>query len=111
MHFTPGLMTRISSSRAKSSSTVLLGLVITTPNDRMRNRCRASASPAEYSIGKAAAESASPTSRLTWLSLLITRTRLILWLRFCPSDEGNTLDYCSFSQRFGGVILGDFDRF
>ena len=32
MHFTPGLMARISSSSAKSSSTVLSGLVITIPN-------------------------------------------------------------------------------
>src|SRR5271165_4115597 len=83
MHFTPGLMTRISSNRAKSSSTVLSGLVITTPNDRIRNRCRASASPAEYSMGKAAAESASPISRLTWASVPITRTRLIFALRLC----------------------------
>ena len=67
MHFTPGLMARISSSKAKSSSRALSGLVITTPNDRMRNRCRESAYPTEYSMGKSAAESASPISRLTWV--------------------------------------------
>ena len=79
MHFTPGLMARISSSSAKSSSTVLSGLVITIPNDRTRSRYRASACPAEYPIGKSAAESAPPISRLTWASLPMTRTRLMFY--------------------------------
>ena len=47
MHFTSGLMVRISLSRAGSSSTVLSGFVITTPNDRTHSRCRVSACPAE----------------------------------------------------------------
>jgi hypothetical protein len=66
MHFTPGLMERISCNSDKSSSTVLSGLVITTPNDFIRNRSNASADPAEYSMGKLAAQSALPISRLTW---------------------------------------------
>jgi hypothetical protein len=62
-----GRMSRISFSSAKSSSIPLSGLVMTTPNDRMRNRCRASACPTEYSMGKLFAASASPISRPTWV--------------------------------------------
>src|SRR5271156_6123880 len=77
MHFTPGLIARISSNIARSSSTVLSGQVITTPNDRRRSRRRASASPAEYSMGKLAAERMSPISRFTGELLPITKTELI----------------------------------
>src|SRR5215469_1688919 len=90
MHLTPGLMLRISSSSARSSSTVLSGFVMTTPNDRTRSRCRVSACPAEYSIGKSSAESASPISRLTCASLPTTRIRLMFQLR----DDEFLIDRC-----------------
>jgi len=70
MHLSPGRMERISSSSTRFSSMALSGLVMTTPKARMRNRFRASVVPAEYSVGKSAAQRESPMSRLTgdWLS-------------------------------------------
>jgi hypothetical protein len=56
----------------------LSGLVMTTPKARMRNRFRASVLPAEYSVGKSAAQRESPISRLTGEWLPMMRTRLIL---------------------------------
>ena len=86
MHFRPGRMERISSSSARFSSMSLSALVMTTPKARMRRRFRASALPAEYSMGKLAAKRESPISRLTGVWLPMMRTRLIL----CSEDRGTS---------------------